>query len=842
MKKQSISNNWTMRIIGENVYGMDQEIPVSIPGSVYSAMLEGGYMPDPFYRDNELEALKLMDNDFEFKATFELTWEELASEYCTIRFEGIDTIADIYLNDVLIGCANNMHRSWDFDIHLFGRIGENVLRVVIHSPVKYIREENKKCYTGGSKEAMSGFSHIRKAHCMYGWDWGPRLPDAGLYRPVFLIFGDKAKLETVHVTQKHIPVEKKIIESVDAEGNDYVQTCTKKADVTLDFEIYQIVFAPETHTRVHISVLEEGGRKWEIADADKEGFEIEVKDAKLWWPHGYGTQPLYDVCVSIFDEQDKLLDEWKARIGLRTVTVNTDKDKWGCTFAHEVNGLKIFAMGADYIPEDNILSRVNRKRTESLLKDAVFANHNVIRVWGGGYYLDDYFYDICDELGLLVWQDFMYACASYELDDEFEANIIAETEEAVRRLRHHACLAVWCGNNEMETQTLDGVWETTPKQKSDYTKIFEYIIPKIVKKEDPEKFYWPSSPSAGGNFENPWNEDIGDTHYWDVWHGEKPFTDYRKYFFRYLSEFGFQSFPSMATIESFTEPEDRNVFSRVMEMHQRNRAANGKIIKYLSATYLYPTSFEMLVYASQLLQMDAIRYGVEHFRRFRGRCMGTVVWQLNDIWPVASWASIDYYGRWKALHYAEKRMFASVLISAEENGEINLRPYCIEEPAPIELSARLNVSNETAESISGTVIWKLCDPLSREIKSGSFETTVPALSSLWFEPLDFSDMDPLEINLSYGFVAGDKVISEGTCLFTAPKHYHFADPKLSFEIQGDNIVVRSDAYAQKVMIGNAAGDLRLSDNFFDMSAGEKKVAIVSGTPKNIYVKSVYDIR
>ena len=285
-----------------------------------------------------------------------------------------------------------------------------------------------------------------------------------------------------------------------------------------------------------------------------------------------------------------------------------------------------------------------------------------------------------------------------------------------------------------------------------------------------------------------------------------------------------------------------NVFSRVMEMHQRNRAANGKIIKYLSATYLYPSSFEMLLYASQLLQLDAIRYGVEHFRRHRGRCMGTVVWQLNDIWPVASWASIDYYGRWKALHYGERRMFVPVLISAEENGEINLRPDCIAEPHPIDKNFRLNISNESTEAVSGVVRWRLCDPYGRELRSGSFIADVPALSSVWFDKTDVSDMDELSTYLWFEFVSEGQTVSEGSCIFTAPKHYHFADPELVTETEDDVITVTSGAYAQKIMLDNSAGDLKLSDNFFDMEPGSRSVRILSGSVRGLHAVSVFDIR
>ncbi|MDE7299181.1 MAG: glycoside hydrolase family 2 protein [Lachnospiraceae bacterium] len=641
---------------------------------------------------------------------------------------------------------------------------KNELRVVLHSPLKYIREENKKIYTGGSMECTEGFPHLRKAHCMLGWDWGPRLPDAGIFRAVELLAVKKARLESVYVSQYH---EKggnpENAEGSKSESQRFSNTLPEQrckqtftpACVELDFDVTVELFGEEpddTEIEIEVTapdgtVYRPGGEEQQAgacpeisgvsSDNASDNFKVRIPNPLLWWPHGYGAQPLYRAKVTLKAPDGEVFDVWEKRIGLRTMTVNTDADEWGNCFAHEVNGVKIFAMGADYIPEDNILSRVTRGRTRRLLEDAVAANHNCIRVWGGGYYRDDYFYDICDELGLIVWQDFMFACASYELDDEFEANVTAELRDNVRRLRHHACLGLWCGNNEMETQTLDKAWRPSEKQTYDYIKLFEYIIPKLLKEEDPHTFYWPSSPSSGGNYDNPWDENRGDTHYWDVWHGNKPFTEYRKFRFRYLSEFGFQSFPCLKTVESFTEPGDRNIFSRVMEMHQRNRAANGKILNYLSATYLYPKDFESLLYASQLLQADAIRYGVEHFRRHRGRCMGAVVWQLNDIWPVASWASIDYYGRWKALHYVEKRMFAPVMISCEEKGEISERPYCIAEPAPMEISARLHVANETMREISGEVRWSLRNPDSSILREGGERVMVPALSGVWLDKMDF---------------------------------------------------------------------------------------------------------
>ncbi len=820
MLKQILNGKWDFEIIGKDRELLPEgRIKAEVPGSVYSTLLEQELIPDPFYRDNELKVLPLMDNDFAYSTVFAVEEELYKCDGLLLRFEGIDTLADIYLNGEFLGSAYNMHRVWEFDVLSYIRTGENELKVVLHSPTKYIKEENEKIYTGGSLEAMEGFPHLRKAHCMFGWDWGPRLPDAGIFREVSLLGIKESRIDSVYITQVH-----------------------EEGKVTLDFDVALELFTETDTTRVEIEVISPDGQKWSPnLTGEEEDYRIEISNPLIWWPRGYGEQPLYQANVALLSEEGEVLDRWEKRIGLRTITVNTEADQWGNCFAHEVNGIKIFAMGADYIPEDNLLSRVTRERTKKLLQDAVRANHNSIRVWGGGYYPDDYFFDICDELGILVWQDFMFACASYELDEELERNVTREIIENVRRIRHHASLALWCGNNEMETQTLDKTWKPSDKQKYDYIKLYEYIIPKILKEEDPVAFYWPSSPSSGGNYDNPWDENRGDVHYWDVWHGDKPFTEYRKFRFRYLSEFGFQSFPSLKTVESYTRPEDRNIFSRIMEMHQRNRAANGKILNYLSATYLYPKDFEHLLYASQLLQADAIRYGVEHFRRYRGRCMGAIVWQLNDIWPVASWASIDYYGRWKALHYAEKKMFAPLMISCEETGELSERPYCISEPAPIEKSARLHVANESRKNVTGTVKWQLCNPDSTVLESGSREVTVPALDGIWLEKLDFNQYDERKMHLSYQFLTDGKIVSENSCLFTPPKHYYFQDPHLTLVREGNTLTVKADAYAKNVSIEGVDGDVRLSDNFFDMEAGIHQVEILEGDAVEFKCKSVYQI-
>lgn len=839
MKKYSLDGKWQLKILGENVYHIPQEyVECRVPGTVFGTYIENGSMPDPYYRENELDAVQLADNDFEYRKLFFLEEYQLDTDRLLLVFDGIDTLSDVYLNGQLLGSTCNMHTRYEFDVLGIIKTGENELKVVIHSPVQYIRRENEKVYTGGSGDAMEGYPHLRKSHCMFGWDWGLRLPDSGIFRSVYLLGIRSARLGDVRIEQIHRDGRvylNAVAEAEDASGRK-VRLCTVPDNSDGDAGDYRDCLG------CRFTVTTPAGEVYAASD----GGEICIENPQLWWPNSYGDQPLYTVLVELIARgaagSEELLDQWERRIGLRTVTVETTPDQWGRRFAHQVNGLNIFAMGADYIPEDALLGRIDEQRTRRLLEDCVAAHHNCIRVWGGGYYPDDYFYDICDELGLLVWQDFMFACSSYELDEAFDLNIREEITQNVRRLRHHACIGLWCGNNEMETQTLDGCWKPSEKQKCDYIKLFEYIIPGIVKQEDPQAFYWPSSPSSGGSFDNPWDENRGDAHYWDVWHGEKPFTAYRQYRFRYLSEFGFQSFPTLKTVETFTAPEDRNIFSRVMEMHQRNRAANGKILSYLAQTYLYPKDFDSLLYASQLLQADAIRYGVEHFRRHRGRCMGAVVWQLNDNWPVASWAGIDYYGRWKALHYAECRMFAPVLISCEETGELTERPSCVQERRePIEIAARLHVANETRQEVRGTVYWELRRPDASVILKGSEDVTAPALDGVWLEKQDFSGQDERGCYISFRFETGEEVLSEGTALFTPPKHFKFEDPQLTVTREGDTLRVRAGAYAKSVEIVALDGDVRLSDNFFDMNAGEKTVRIVSGAAGQFAVRSVYDI-
>lgn len=791
-----------------------------VPGSVYADLMADGTMPDPFWRENELDAFERMKKDYVYQRTFTVSEAQLAHAHVELVCEGLDTLAHVSLNGREIAFADNMHITWVWDVKEQLHAGENTLEIRFDSPILYCAKKAEEAPGWESSDATPGFRHLRKAHCMFGWDWGPRLPDAGIWRPIFLRTWDTARLENALMLQAH---------------HDGVVDVTIRPEIAGESAWSAEITAPDGEVII-------------IPETTAAEQVITIEHPQLWWPNGLGKQPLYRVTVRLATGDTRV---W--RIGLRTMTVSREKDEWGEEFCHVVNGVKVFAMGADYIPEDNILARVTPERTRRLLEDCKAANFNAIRVWGGGYYPDDAFYDICDELGLIVWQDLMYACAFYDLTPDFERSIRVETHQNVARLRHHASLALICGNNEMEMFMAGAnsalinhrTWEfvpTYPHHITDYVKMFEYILPAIVKETAPQTYWWPASPSSGGNFDAPNDENRGDNHYWDVWHGEKPFTEYRKFFFRYASEFGFQSFPCLKSVKQFTLPDDRNIFSRVMERHQRNQAANGKILSYLSQTFRYPNSFDDLLYASQLMQAEAIRYGVEHWRRNRGRCMGAIIWQLNDIWPVASWASIDYYGRWKALHYAAKRFFAPVMISAEEEGELSQNPKINEyHPVPLEKSFRLNVCNETLRDVTGEVVWALRTPDGAIVRQNQQTLTIPAMSAKWMDKVDCADASLTGHYVSFAFVVDDVAVSEGTCIFCAPKHFEFVDPRLTVETRGDTLVVTSHAYAKQVWLESEDADLLLDDNAFDMNPGTKVVRVLRGSAEKVRGRSVWDL-
>jgi len=686
---------------------------------------------------------------------------------------------------------------------------------------------------------------------MFGWDWGPKIPDSGIWRNIGLKFYNYARLDDVYITQKHR--QNKVHLGIRVIFDTWVK---KK------FNIEVLITSPagkKIFEKLEVNYPDISSKYPDNSC----NFNFEIKKPELWWPNGYGKQSLYRVRVDLKDESETL-DSREFSIGLRTLNIRQKKDKWGESFEFLVNATPVFAKGANYIIEDNLMSRYSRQRTERLIRDCVKANFNCIRVWGGGIYPDNYFFELCDEYGLIVWQDFMFACAVYPSDKKFIENVKKELEDNIKRIRNHPCVGLWCGNNEIEwiismfdekqmaaeLQMSRSLISLKMKRiKKDYINLFELIIPEIVKRYDPERFYWPSSPSSGGKFDNPDDESRGDVHYWDVWHGMKPFNDYRNHFFRFISEFGFQSFPGIKTVKSFTIPEDRNIFSYVMEKHQKNGSANGKILFYLSETFKYPENFESLLYTSQILQAEAIKYGVEHWRRNRGRCMGSLYWQLNDCWPVASWSSIDYYGRWKALHYYAKRFYSPVLISAEDNRTM----------------VNIYVTNDSREDIKGIIEWKLRDTRGGVLCEGKENVMIASLRAKRCVALNFKDVinnnNIREVYLEFFLKDGGRDrqntgYGNGTLLFVKPKHFNFLNPGIKAAISESDmefiIKLKSKTFAKSVELDLKEADCRFSDNYFDLTAGDEKIVTVekSDISKNISIvelkeqleiRSLYDI-
>ncbi len=829
MVLQTLNGEWTMypHLYEDSEYmeefALKESYSVQVPGSVLSALCDTGAIgekyADPYYRDNEYYLRELFWQDYWFERDFEVD-ETLMTESCLeLVCFGLDTLTEIYINNQFVAKTDNMHRTWRFDIKSFLTVGTNHIQIRFLSTLRYIQNyqaaEHKEIHCDASG-AMSGNQYLRKAHSMFGWDWGAQLPDAGIFREIRLEAYSVARLDDVRYIQVHENHKVFLQVKSNVHWINKEENCTVRVTLT----------SPEG-----------------VQLAQLEGTDItfEIETPRLWWVNGLGKQPLYTVETALFKD-NACIQVRTDNIGLRTFTVSCDKDKWGEEFAFMINGVKFFAMGANYIPEDCIYRRITKKRQEYLIRSAVRANYNCIRVWGGGYYPSDDFYDLCDRYGLIVWQDLMYACNVYDFTQEFEENVIAETKDNVKRLRHHACLGLWCGNNEIESawHHWGNFLEQTPYLRADYIKQFEHVLPRTVRQMDDTTFFWPSSPSSGGCFDNPDDENRGDTHYWDVWHGQKPFSDYQNHFFRFCSEFGFQSFPSYKTVCTYTEESDRNIFSQVMESHQKNDSANGKMLYYISENFRYPKDFECLLYTTQVLQAIAIKSGVEHWRRHRGRCMGAVYWQMNDNWSVASWSSIDYYGRWKALHYMAKEFFAPVagsLVRIKDCDSSNANG------GEHFTKAAAYVANESFEKVRVTVVLSLKTFDFTTIMSEMVELEVPAFTSMKAVEADFSKYvqrqpkislppqqkrtgklyDKKDVFVEAVFVyENGKIQKENTTLLPY-KYMELPKCHISYEVHekadenGYEILLKSDAYAAFVELDFEDVDVIFSENYFSIT-------------------------
>ncbi|MBN2388686.1 MAG: glycoside hydrolase family 2 protein [Anaerolineales bacterium] len=794
-----LAGQWQFRQLGEKDW-----LPASVPGGVHTDLLALGRIPDPFVADNELQVQWVAETDWQYRTTFTAPATLLAADRQFLVCDGLDTLAEVTLNGRLLGMADNAFRRWTYPLDGILTKGRNELQIVFRAPLRFIqaRQAEKPLRGGGD---IPGGPHLRKAPCQWGWDWGPRLPPIGIWKDLRLEGYSTAKLDDVHLRQTHTGGKVTLHAAVAIEAWDAIEQ-----DLVLK------ITAPDGQSQT----VEAAARQGAVVD-----LRAEIADPQLWYPNDFGSQPLYDLEVRL-QAGSLLLDRRSYRVGLRTIELRREEDPWGESFTFVVNGIPIFAKGADWIPADSFPTRLTGAHLEGLIRSAAQAHMNMLRVWGGGFYEDERFYDLCDRYGILVWQDFVFACGTYPEEAAFAENVRVEAVENVRRLRHRASLALWCGNNEMEQGWADWHWNdpsdpSVQRLKAGYDRMFHQLLPAVVAAEDPDRSYWPSSASSGIPFSEPNGQLRGDVHYWDVWHGRKPFTAYREQFPRFMSEFGFQALPPYETIQTYAAPPDQNMTSYIMEHHQRSGSGNGLMIAQMTDTFRMPRDFQALVYLSMVLQAEGIRYGVEHWRRNRARVSGTLIWQLNDCWPVASWSSLDYYGRWKALHYAARRFYAPLLLSVEDDG------------------ARMGifVTNDTTEAWSGEVRWSLETLAGEQRDSGRETLSAAALATTPVRTLDFgerlSQADRRRVVLVCELWQADERLAGCVATFAPSKHLELADPQIAAELRRDGerllIDLHSATLARFVELKLEQADVLFSDNYFDLPPG-RRVRISAALP------------
>ncbi len=780
---------------------LKSRVPAQVPGCVHMDLLREKAIKDPYYRERELDVQWIGRGDYTWTRTFNVPAVILDEDYIVLQCEGLDTLAEIRVNGRKAGSANNMFRAWEFDIAHLLEPGENTIEISFKSPLPYIEKRQKErplpawWYRGGG--------YIRKQYCNFGWDWAPTLITSGIWRPIRIMAWTQARIDDVHVQQRHNSRQNIELDvEIGVEGERAVGL---RADVTISRNGKTVA----THEDVGLR----NGRGKAL---------LRVRNPELWWPNGLGEQPLYDVTVRLKSNENPRLDLWERRVGLRTLSLSRKKDQWGESFEFVCNGSAFFAKGANWIPADTFAARVTQTEYRRLLEDAASANMNMLRVWGGGHYENSTFYELCDELGICVWQDFMFACGTYpSFDEEFMANVEAEARENVKRLRHHACIALWCGNNELEQGLVDDTWTEHSMSWKDYGKLFDDLLAQVCKELDPSTAYWPGSPHTPVGDRRDWNNpDSGDAHLWDVWHGRKPFEWYYGCRHRFVSEFGFQSFPHPRTVRGYTSPEDRNVTSPVMEHHQRSGTGNTLIMTYMLDWFRMPKDFESTLWLSQLLQAFAIRALVEQLRRNMPRSMGAIYWQLNDCWPVASWASIDGEGRWKALHYIARRFYAPQLVSAVEDPEA--------------CTAEIHVTADPGYGDAATVNWFATTSDGKTVDEGVLETKLPNGGSKRVRILKFDkllkDHGHRNVILWLELTVDGKLVSTNYALFARPKQMTIA-PTSSISVTTKSlrngtfrVTLKSKKPILWAWLDHKTADLRCNDNFVCLRPG-KPVAI-----------------
>jgi beta-mannosidase len=782
-------------------------LPATVPGTVHTDLFHNKIIPDPFYGFNEKQLQWIENEDWEYQTTFSISQDELNNENCLLQFDGLDTYAEVFLNNEKILEANNMFRTWKIGVKNQLQLGQNTLRIVFSSAVKKGKEAAVKLpYILPGDEKI----FTRKAQYQFGWDWGPRFVTAGICKDIKLHFCNSATISNVKYNQKTL--------------NDAVAelefTTTIQSTNEGKFQL-------KINDKIEEVQLQKGENKIAIP--------YQIQNPKRWWSNGLGEAFLYSFSVELL-QNETVLSNSELAIGLRTIELIQEDDKMGKSFYFKLNGVPVFMKGANYIPTDSFIPKSNDSVYKSIVKNAVTANMNMLRVWGGGVYADDAFYNECDKNGILVWQDFMFACAMYPGDETFLDNVKQEVIDNVSRLQNHPCIALWCGNNESDEGWHNWGWQKqynySAEQEiniwNDYKRLFHEIIPQTLSNllSSNENRYWPSSPSIGWGR----NESLlqGDSHYWGVWWGMEPFEMYEKKVGRFMSEYGFQGMPNLETFKSFASATELNLESETVKSHQKHPTGYTTINEYIARDYQIPKSFENYIYVSQLLQAKGMKMSIEAHRRAKPYCMGTLFWQLNDCWPVTSWSSADYFGRWKALHYQVKKSFESVLISVQEEKE----------------AYKVYIVNDDLKTYDGELQLQVLNFKGKKLLEMNKKVNLSENSSVAYLEILKSDLNRFSLKdvfLSMQFSSNNKNVKT-QYYFVKPKELQLMKPNIKIKkVDANTIEITSNLLAKNVFLSSKEAAF-FSDNFFDLLPNEKVKITLSKPSERIEVLSLFDTK
>ncbi len=786
MKMYSLNGNWHMvRVETGDIYN------VTVPSDNYTELLKLGVIPDPYYKDNESKVEWVGREDWKFSRLFTLDEIDINNHKILLVAEALDTLCEVYVNGTLAGKGENAHLKYEFDIKPFVKVGENEIVIKFFAPTTYAEKRQKEAPIPKNCNGTDGAAYLRKPHCHFGWDWGPHIPLSGITGDISIACFDN-RIEDVEIKQIHDngKVTVKINPVVDGEG-----------------EISAKIICPD-------------GTEMVI-----ENNEIVIDNPELWWTRelsGKEKQPLYTVVVALGESV------MTKKIGLRTIRLDRSRDEYGSNFCFYLNDVKIFGKGADWILPDSLMGRVTNETYDYYIDSALQANFNMLRIWGGAYYPSEYFYGQCDEKGILLWQDFMFACLMYPFyEEDFLNNVLKEIEYNVNRIKSHPSLCLWCGNNEVET--MFAYMPETMKIVQWYKKFFYEILKDLVEKLDPDTPYIETSPIGSGFRKGVTGDDHGDTHMWTVWHGQKPLNYYRTRPTRFCSEFGLESLPSMDAVRQFAEESDYQITSDIFNSHQKCRNGNRKMLYYLLEKYYEPEKFEDLIYMTNLIQKECIGDATEHWRRHSERCNGSLFWQYNDCWQAPSWSSVDYTGKWKALQYASRHFFEPVCVSIEDKTN-KYKLYAINDLRE-EKDVKIDVKLLT---LDGKVISSYS--LSKKLK--------PLASECLFEHSISGDKK--DAFLSVKMYENDVLISERTKIFVADRDLCLKPNTISKSVSYENgeITVKliSPVFCRSVMVDISDFKTPFSDNYFDLIPNEEKsVTVKADKLYDVTVKSLADI-